>query len=232
MPRLLAVIFAFLTLTISVSANAGFVERPAKTVAAAIKLTRPRLALKVRENWAKLLIETARKNDFDPFTGVAIIRSESRWNPSVVSRDGEDFGLGQVRARYIKGCNPDIPAARDNSKSCNAVKARLLSSAYGIRRMGAAITAWRKKCRKVTGRPALFKRWLHGYGGMGKRKGRRWIRLCNQRPTKKGWVDLGSGKRGTKQRRNHVLLMRIINHRLDLIRKFKPRRKRKRRSRT
>jgi hypothetical protein len=150
---------------------------------------------------------------------VAIIHNESRWRPNVVSADGEDFGVGQVRARYEKGCDSGKPAAQDNSASCRAVKARLLSASYGIRRMGGAITAWRRKCRKVTGRPALFRRWLHGYGGMGKwdKKKRRWIRLCGQRPTKKGWVDLPLRRE----------LARIINYRKRLVRLSKRRRRRR-----
>lgn len=213
---------ALVALTLAASAQAGFVNRGNHMVAMAIGKTRPKLPYKTRVAWAKLLIKTAKKNDFDPFTGVAIVHNESRWRPAVVSADGEDFGLGQVRARYIKGCRRDIPAAKDNSKSCAAVKARLLSPAYGIRSLGGAITKWRKTCRKVTGKAALFKRWLHGYGGMGQlAPSGRPIILCGMKRVGKTWRDLPLRKE----------LRKIINYRKQLIRQSKQWRKRKKRRR-
>lgn len=213
MPRLLSFCVALLALSFASPVEAGFVNRPLRTVAKAIGITQPGLSLRTRKGWAKILIRTAKKNNFDPFTGVAIIAHESHWRPSVISRDGEDFGFGQVRARYAAGCDSSIPAAQDNSASCNAVKARLLSPAFGIRRMGRAITAWRKKCRQVTRRPALFKRWLHGYGGMGKLDKRtgRWKHLCGMKRVGRGWRDLPLRKE----------LREIINHRRMLIRRLR-----------
>jgi len=224
MPRFVAISISLLMLTLSISAGAGFVNRGQHAVAMAIGQSRPSLAYKTRAAWAKLLINTARKYDFDPFTGVAIIHNESRWRPDTVSVDGEDFGFGQVRARYLAGCRSDIPAAKDHSKSCAAIKARLLSPAYGIRSLGGAIAKWRKTCRKVTGKAALFRRWLHGYGGMGKIQNGRPVILCGMKKSGKKWRDLPLRKE----------LRRIINYRKSLIKQARqwrkpPRRHRKRR---
>jgi hypothetical protein len=222
MPRFVAICAALLALTIASSAWAGFVNRSSHIVAVAIGKSRPKLPYKSRLVWAKLLIKTAKKHDFDPFTGVAIVHNESRWHPGAVSANGEDFGLGQIRARFIKGCRRDIPAAKDTSKSCTAVKARLLSLDHGIRNLGRAITQWRKTCRKVTGKAALLRRWLHGYGGMGKtaRNGRPFV-LCGMKKVGKKWRDLPLRKE----------VRRIINYRKKLIRQSRQWRKRRKRQR-
>ncbi len=171
--------------------------------------------------YAKLVRDVAKRHDIDTFTIVALIHNESRWRSSTVSRDGEDFGLGQVRARYLPGCDRTMAAAKDTSASCLAVKARLSSVAYNIRVLGGAINAWRKTCRKRTGRRALLRRWLHGVGGMGKPPSL----ICGMRKVKGRWRDI----------KLRPELRKILRYRKRLIRqwdsKHRRRRKRKRRKR-
>jgi hypothetical protein len=185
----------------------------------AISFANPSLSTKQAEIYAKVLQKEAVARKFDPFTGVAIIQHESRWRPGVISPDGEDYGLGQVRARYARGCRNDADPVNNPSATCKAAKRRLLNGSFNIRRMSSGITSWRKLCRKTTGRPALFHRWLHGYGGMAKRQGRRWKHICGQRRTKRGWRDLPKRKS----------LLEIINYRKKLIRLLSQKRRRERR---
>jgi hypothetical protein len=174
----------------------------------AISLSQPSMSTAQRTSYAKIVREQAQKHRIDPFTLVAIIHHESRWRPNAVSRDGEDHGLGQIRARFEKACRKDADPVKAPSPGCKRAKMSLLNGTYNIRRMAGHIANWRKTCRKITGQPALFKRWLHGYGGMGKRSHRGWVQICGQRPTKKGWVDIPV----RRQLRN------IMNYRKRLIR--------------
>ena len=149
----------------------------------AIGLSRPSLPAPTVKAYAKTVQSAAKKHRIDPFTITAIGWHESRWRASVVSRDGEDYGIMQIRARYLKGCR-GVPL---KSKSCLSAKASLLNPYFNIRAAAGYIAAWRKTCRKLTGRPALFARWLHGYGGMGNLK--RGI-ICGQQKRRGKWTDL------------------------------------------
>ena len=189
--------------------------RSIAVIAWAILLSNPALPKKQARAYAKTLQKTAKDHNFDPFSGIAIIHSESRWRQSVISPDGEDYGLGQIRARYVKGCRGDKDPVKHPSASCKAAKARLLDGHHNIRRLGVHITQWRKTCRRITKRPALFHRWLHGYGGMGRpRKGGGWTHICGQRRTKRGWRDLPKRK----------AIRNILAHRRRLIHKLRRKR--------
>lgn len=180
----------------------------------AIQTANPSVPDASAKAYAKIIQTESRKRNIDPFTIIAIVRNESGWRAGVVSRDGEDYGLGQIRARYIGACRSDR-----NSSACAGVKASLLSGAYNLRMVAASITQWRETCRRLTKRQALFHRWLHGYGGMGNLK--RGI-ICGQTKTRKGWRDLPIRK----------ALRKIMNYRKQLIRKLASKRKRKRKRRT
>ena len=187
------------------TAAQGRMYRSIPVIVWAIGQSQPSMPAKQLTSYAQVVQDEAKKHDIDPFTIVAIVHNESRWRASAVSPDGEDFGLGQIRARYRKGCRPDIPAAQDSSPSCSVVKANLLNGASNIRSMANTITAWRTKCRKVTGRKALLVRWLHGYGGMTKPGKGTW---CNQTKIKGRWRDLPTPSK----------LKPILSYRLRLIR--------------
>ena len=176
--------------------------RSVAVIAWAIGLSQPSLPQRSRVAYAKTVREVSKEHHIDPFTIVAIGWHESRWRSSVISRDGEDYGIMQIRARYVGGCR----GKPGDSESCKATKASLLNPHVNIRSAARHITEWRKTCRKLTGRPALFARWLHGYGGMGNLK--RKI-ICGQQKLKGRWRDLPVRKK----------LRNIINYRLMLIRK-------------
>ena len=157
--------------------------------------------------YAERIQKEAKRYEIDPFTLVSIIRNESRFRASAVSKDGEDHGLGQIRARFYGACRKDADPVKNPSDACKAVKSMLLHGPTNIGHVARAIDRWRKTCRKITGKPALFKRWLHGYGGMGSFK--RGI-MCGQKKNRRGkWRDLPVRK----------LLKRIMNYRIMLIRK-------------
>jgi len=167
-----------------------------------------------RVAYAKIVQKESKERHIDPFTIVALVHNESRWRSGVISKDKEDYGLGQIRARYIGGCRGTADPINAPTEACKSTQASLLNGAYNLRQVTKHITEWRKTCRRLTKRPALFARWLHGYGGMGNLK--RGV-ICGQKRTKRGWRDLPV----------RPLLRRIMDRRLRLIKLSKRRRKRR-----
>jgi hypothetical protein len=141
------------------------VFRAIPIIVSAILLSRPTMPLPEARRYARVLAEEARKHDFDPLTAVAIVHFESRWIPSVVSADGEDYGLGQIRARWLGACRDDADPVNDPSPACRAAKVGLLAGENNLRRMATIISANRDLCKEKTGRGDL-PRWLAGYEGL------------------------------------------------------------------
>ena len=177
--------------------------RPIAVIVWAIGVAAPNLPDPVAKSYAQRIHVESKRYKIDPFTLVSIIRHESRFRASAISKDGEDYGLGQIRARYRGACRKDKDPVNNPSPACKAVKARLLHGPTNIGSVARAIDRW-KTCRKITGKPALFARWLHGYGGMGSFK--RKI-LCGMKKRKGKWRDVPV----------RPLLKRIINYRRMLI---------------
>lgn len=193
-------IMAFAASLLASSAEAYVApRRSVADVAFAIGVSRPGLPLETRKRWAQGLIEVAKAQNFDPLSGWAIIHHESRWRPGAVSPDGEDYGLAQIRARYLSACRSST-----SSEACKAAKASLLDPLTNIRRMGAIIDSWRTTCRKITGK-AEMRHWLAGYGGYGRlEKGK----ICGQQKTKDGrWRDtpIPKGVRDIMQLRRDMI---------------------------
>ena len=138
-------------------------------------LSRPGMPVKEATRYARVLQEEAAKHDFDPFTVVAIVHHETRWHPGLVSPDGEDYGLGQVRARFMSGCRGDEDPVHHPSAACRAAKAWLLVGENNLRRVAAIITANRDLCREKTG-AATLPRWLAGYEGYNSPSRDRWCK--------------------------------------------------------
>ncbi|MBX3182460.1 MAG: hypothetical protein KF915_07520 [Polyangiaceae bacterium] len=147
--------------------------RPLAVIIAAIQLSRPQIPEAEAKRYAEALQAEAKARDFDPLTGVAIIHFESYWHPRVISADGEDYGLGQIRARFVAGCRDDVDPVSDPSPACQAAKERLLDGVTNIRRMGALITANRELCQEKLGR-VWFHEWLASYQGRNSPKLGRW----------------------------------------------------------
>ncbi len=147
----------------------------------AILMSRPAMPKPEAARYAAVLNEVALEHDFDPLTAVAIIHFETHWYPSLISADGEDYGLGQVRARYLSACRDDADPVAAPSAACQAAKGNLLDGAFNIRRMATIITANREMCRERTG-TALAPQWLAGYQGYNSPGADRW---CS--PGEKTW---------------------------------------------
>jgi hypothetical protein len=129
--------------------------------------------------YAKALQTEAQEHGFDPFTGVAIIHHESGWFPRLVSASGEDYGLGQIRARYVGACRRDDDPVRNPSRACRAVQESLLDGEDNIREMAALITRNRALCRDKTG-SAKFHQWLASYQGRNFPRQNRWCQPGEQ----------------------------------------------------
>ncbi len=138
--------------------------RALQLIVSAILLSRPAMPAAEAGRYARVLQEEAATHSFDPLTAVAIVHFETRWRPALVSPDGEDFGLGQIRARFLGGCRDDLDPVHDPSERCRAAQAGLLVGENNLRRMAAIITANRDLCKEKTGN-ANLPQWLAGYEG-------------------------------------------------------------------
>lgn len=147
--------------------------RSLQAIIAAIQLANPNVEATQAERFATALQEQAQIHDFDPLTGVAIIRHESRFNPRAVSPNGEDWGLGQIRARFIGGCRNTKNPLRNPTAECKAQKQRLLEPEENIRVMAELITYHRKLCRRKIG-STKFEHWLASYQGRNHIGEQRW----------------------------------------------------------
>ena len=168
--------------------------RAIASIVAAIQLSQPKVTDEDARRFAEALQKQAKVHDFDPFTGVSMIFHESSFNPSAISRDGEDYGLGQIRARFIGGCKHTESPVQAPTPACKKEKERLLVPEENIRVMAELITRHRKYCKKKVG-SALFARWLASYQGRNNVRKRRYCK-----PGKGTW--------------------KVINHRKKLIREL------------
>jgi hypothetical protein len=151
------------------------VIRVVATLVSAILMSRPGMPKEQATRYAVALNEAGKANDFDPLIAVAIIHFESHWYPSVVSADGEDFGLGQVRARFVGACNDDIDPVHYPSEACQAAQASLLDGHVNIQHMARIISANRALCKEKTGK-AQAAQWLAGYQGYNDPEHKRWCK--------------------------------------------------------
>lgn len=180
--------------------------RSLKAITLAIQLaSSPSMSKSTAASYASVVQTEAKDRSFDPFTLVAIVHSESRWHASAVSKDHEDIGLGQVRARFIGACRSDPDPVKSPGKDCAAVRAALKQGAYNLRVAASLITQNRKFCTKKTGKPALWKYWLASYGGRNRPSQNVW---CGQRLVKGRWIDLPVHKNMWKVMRYRAYLIR------------------------
>ncbi|MDI3281770.1 hypothetical protein [Polyangium sp. 15x6] len=140
--------------------------RPIAVLVAGMLLSRPGMPKDEANRYARVLAEVAAARGFDPLIAVAIVHFETQWRPTLVSADGEDHGLGQVRARFAGACRDDADPVNAPSEACQRVKDSLLDGATNLRRMGAIIAANMEFCKVRTG-STKAERWLSGYQGYG-----------------------------------------------------------------
>jgi|HubBroStandDraft_4_1064222.scaffolds.fasta_scaffold212392_2 hypothetical protein len=148
-------------------------------------MSRPAMPIAEARRYAHVLAEEAEAHAFDPLTVVAIVHFETRWRPSLVSPDGEDYGLGQVRARFWGACRDDEDPVHHPSEACLATKASLLDGAANLRHVATIITANRELCKAKVG-SAWLPKWLAGYEGMNSPSRDRWCA-----PGPKTWQVVG-----------------------------------------
>lgn len=140
--------------------------RPIAILIAAMQLSRPGIPKEEAGRYARTLNEVASARGFDPLVAVAIVHFETQWRPTLVSADGEDYGLGQVRARYLSACRQDADPVNVPSEACAQAKETLKDGVTNLRRMGSIIEANIDFCKARTGSGKL-ERWLSGYQGYG-----------------------------------------------------------------
>jgi hypothetical protein len=151
------------------------------TLVAAILLSRPGMPKEEARRYAAELNEVGKEHDIDPLLAVAIIHFESRWYPAMISGDGEDYGLGQLRARFVGACRDDEDPLHSPGEACKARKAQLLEGAHNLRVMGGIISANRTLCKEKTG-TAKAQQWLAGYEGLNFPERNKWCQ-----PGEKTW---------------------------------------------
>lgn len=144
-------------------------------IVAAIEMSQPKLEDSEKRRYAEALQAEARDHDFDPLTGVAIIHFESSFNQEAISRNGEDYGLAQIRARYIGACKKDPNPKDAPGPGCREVKRQLLDGVENIRVMADLITQNRAFCKKKTG-SNKFARWLASYQGRNNVRKKQWCK--------------------------------------------------------
>lgn len=155
--------------------------RPLAVIMAAIYLSRPGIPYPEAERLAKVVQAEAKAESFDPLSVVAIVHFESGWYPVIISANGEDYGLGQIRARYIGACKQDEDPLNAPSVACLRVKASLLVGEENVRWIAKLITRNRQFCKKKTG-TAWFSQWLASYQGLNFASEKRWCQ-----PKEKTW---------------------------------------------
>jgi hypothetical protein len=155
----------------------------ATLLAGLILACNPSLPVKTASRYAELSAQQASSVGVRGDTFVALVCSESGWRSGAVSASREDWGLGQVRARFLPGCRSDTDPTSVPSPSCRSEQQRLLEPEHNLRVVAKAIKSWRELCRQQTGH-AKETNWLAGYVGLG-RRGRS---LCGMTYRKGRWI--------------------------------------------
>lgn len=76
------------------------------SIVLAINLSAPGMNASSTNYYARTIMRETTKKNIDPLLVIAIIDHESRWDAKKISRDKEDYGLMQVRAKYTKASRP------------------------------------------------------------------------------------------------------------------------------
>jgi hypothetical protein len=155
--------------------------RSIAVIVSGILLSRPGMPEEEAKRYAQVLQAEAKQHGFDPLTVVAMVHFESGWQPTAVSGDGEDYGLGQVRARFIGACRNDDDPLNAPSDECKKVKESLLDAETNLKAVAQIITDARKLCVDKTGAAPLH-RWLASYQGLNFPSQKKWCK-----PGKKTW---------------------------------------------
>jgi hypothetical protein len=134
-------------------------------IMAAIGLCRGEMPQHERRSYAQIIHEYADRLNIDPLLVVAMVDHETGWKPVSISADREDYGLGQVRARYRPECSADRNPLTRPSRRCAREKQRLLNGRHNLRVVFGIIDMWRSQCRKVIGWSVTEQGWMQAYAG-------------------------------------------------------------------
>jgi hypothetical protein len=177
------------------------VVRPVALIAAAIQVANPSLSDSTAKRYAEVIRVEAREHDYDPFTGIAIMWHETRVRAGAVGgTGGRCYGLAQI---CVQAIYPYCRGPGFESAQCQARRSALLVPEENIRVMSDLITRWRAHCRRKTGLPALFHRWLSGFQGVDAATGG----TCGMKKGRRGWRDLPK----------HRITTRVMEYRKKLI---------------
>jgi len=121
-------------------------------IAFVISLSAPKLPSVQVNQFAEVIQTQAEKNDIEALMFVAIIQHESLFNERALSKDGQDFGLMQIRSSHFGGNN-------------NANNARLLIGIENIKVGAYSIKLNKEFCEHWLGRTPETEEWLACYTG-------------------------------------------------------------------
>lgn len=113
----------------------------------AIHLSAPNLNAHTADYYGTTIQKEAIRTETSPAYGIAIIDHESRWNALQISRDHEDYGLMQIRARFAR--HPEW----------------LLDGRANIKAGFGWIDSSKDFCEKELGREPEGEEWLSCYQG-------------------------------------------------------------------
>lgn len=76
------------------------------TISLALTLSSPHMPHGVVTWYASILHDREKHLHINPLIEISIAEHESQWNSSLISSDGEDYGLMQIRAKYYSASDP------------------------------------------------------------------------------------------------------------------------------
>lgn len=173
-------------------------------IAAAILFCRPAMPLQTAMAYAQIVSTRSAALGIDPLMVVAYVSHESEWVEGAISKDREDVGLGQIRARYLPPCVADKSPALAPSPKCAAERKRLFEGAYNLQTTFRVIEAWQTICKQKTG-TATEVQWLTAMAGLNRAKSGLW---CGMGLVNGQWSSrpIPSVVRAFLQRRRHLRL--------------------------
>lgn len=195
-------------------------ERPLYRVEAAIRIAAPKLPPALVKVYAKPIRRDAIKYRYCPLTQISLVKFESGFRAGLVAhtrRRGVSLpctkstpcyvGLGQISAFH----RPECKAGGWESPGCQKRVSELKDGVYNLGRTALGIHLNRQVCRRITGQPALFARWLSSYGGFNNSAGRRGV-WCNMKKDRRGrWRDVPAP----------AATRRVMAYRRELIRRVR-----------
>lgn len=172
--------------------------RSVASIVAALEIAAP--SFQPKHEAAVHIRELAAKHEFDPFTMIAIVERESRWNPNAVNKRSGATGLGQVLPTNFRACRSE-----PEGQSCTAVKRGLLSWRRNLTVVAGYIRAMREHCRRVVG-SALAVSWMGIYDGTDSTRGL----TCNHRKVRGRWVKQSPTKMALRVLKRRAELERMV----------------------